>query len=365
MKINKNSILCFFIMFTSVFFRYLAIWDLISTEKRYMLLPIVIILFIIYLCNKKISKNRITFIIFILIMGLLDFLITNEIDIFIPLLFAIIYMRKNGDRDFLKHFVICSSLFYLATIILCKVGIIENTEFIRVVDNKTIIRNTLGFTNPNHALTLLTPIIISLSLILNLNSKKKKIIFSIFALLISYLIYYYTNSRTGFYCIILFIILLLIIKNNNIIIVTKAKYLFFLFTIITFIIAFVFGNTSSAINNILTNRPVMWKETINRVVISLFGNSTIKVDNNYLWLLYRHGLIIYIFYMYIYGKATNYFVKNNRLFISMFLVLIYSLFENTLNYVFNPIFTLSIMYLLNFGKHDMYLYNNDEGEKYE
>lgn len=365
MRINKNTILCFFIMITSIFFRYLAIWDLISMEKRYMLLPIIMILFIVYLSNKKFSKNKIIFIALILIVGMVDFIIANEIDIFIPLLFAIIYMRENGDKEFLKHFAICSLLFYVLTIFLCKVGLIENVEFIRVVEGKTIIRNTLGFTNPNHALTLLTPVIISLCLILNLDSKAKKNIFSFFALLISYLVYYQTNSRTGFYCIILFIILFLFEKKISSSISNKTKYMFILFTILTFLIAYIFGNSSSLINELLTNRPIMWIQTININAIELFGNSSIKLDNTYLWLLYRHGIIIYIFYMYIYSKSANYFSKNNKLFISIVIVFVYSLFENTLNYVFNPIFTLSILYLLNSNKYRMALYSNNDGEANE
>lgn len=359
MIISRKKCICFTITMLAMIFRYLAMWDLISPSQRYFILIIVLLMLGIYLHGKKINKNKIVAIFIILIIGIIDFVISNEIDIFMSLLLAFIYLYDDGDKDFLKHFILASSTLYIVTILLCSYGIINNVEFVRVVGDKQIIRNTLGFPNPNHALTLLTAIIISLGLSINL--KKYIVLFCIFALTTSCLIFYQTNSRTGFYLILLFLILVIFrkfikIKKKNI-----YKYTFLYLTIISFFIAIFFEN-NVILNDILTNRPSLWANHINNLPISLFGFANAKVDNNYLWLIYRHGIIVYLFYFYIYVKSFKYFSKDKLLFISYMMILIYSMFENTLNYAMNPIFVICLLYVLNKDSYKMLYSKSREGD---
>lgn len=359
MTISRKKCICFIITLLAMIFRYLAMWDLISPNQRYFILIIVLFMLGIYLYGKKINKNKIVAILIIVIFGIIDFIISNEIDIFMSLLLAFVYFYNDGDKDFLKHFIFASSTLYILTIFLCRYNIINNVEFVRIVDDKLIIRNTLGFPNPNHALTLLTAIIISLGLSINL--KKYIVPFFAFTLVSSLLIFYQTNSRTGFYLILLFLVLVIFrkfirLKKKNI-----YKYTFLYLTIFSFFIAIIFEN-NAILNDILTNRPSLWATHINNFPISLVGFANAKVDNNYLWLIYRHGIIIYLFYFYIYVKSFKYIAKDKLLLISYMMILIYSMFENTLNYAMNPIFVICLLYVLNKDSYKMLYSKSREGD---
>lgn len=355
MKISSKNLFCFIIMFISILFRYLSPWQVVSQSQRYYLLPFVFILLLIYLFNLKIKKEKYLFIIIVMIFGTIDFIITKEIDVFMSLLLAFIYLFDDGDKLFIKHFFISSCILYILTIVMVILNIIQNVEFVRLVNNNLTIRNSLGFVNPNHAFTFLTPIIITFYLKLKNSDKNKWYLLLI--LLINFLIFMQTDSRTGFYSIIIFVIFIFFDNIIKKIMSPKFKYIYIVMTIVSIVIALLWGYKGSFLNNVLTNRPVIWNRHVTKFPIKLFGNSNALIDNCYLWLIYRHGLIMYLFYFVIYYKSTSYFLKNKKLFISFLIVMIYSLFENTVNYAFNPMFILGIIYCLNGNTYRMCLLN--------
>lgn len=341
-RLRKTSLgyICIFLL---ILFRYLSIWQIISAESRYLLLIAIIGFTIIDLFkNKKIRINSKTSVI-IIIISLIDFLMSGEIDIFITGLVSLLFLHENNDKKLISVFTISSTLLFILTIILNKIGIIQSVTFIRNLDGTIINRDSLGFTNVNQVFLCFFPIITGLYLLI---PKNKVLLFSLFIFAICLAIYSKTNSRTGLYSISIFLIMINVLKNRWI----DAKIipaLFVILTILSFTASMLFGkDTNNWLNQALTMRPFLNYTTITTQNISLFGADNLKFDNTYLWLIYRHGIMIYIFYLYIIVKATKNKIMDIRLLNILIVFFIYSLFENTLNYAYNIHFMLLTIYSL-------------------
>lgn len=343
MSITKDKLFCTIITFSVILFRYLNFWGFIPQMHRYAILAFVIVAFIINLNKRRYSYSELLVIAGIIMFAILDFIVSGEVDIIIALVLAMTYSIPNGTKKLLYDFTLYSLLFFVLTLVFNYLGIIKGNDAIRIVDGARVERASLGFTNANHAFTYMIAIVIGGYILSESKKCERRVLFVI--AISSYLIYCVTDSRTGFYSIVLLLVLAVFEKSVYKRTSEFGKPLFLLLTVLSVLIAVYFGR-SIPLNHLLTNRPIQWLRNVSRG-INLFGHPEARPDNNYLWLIYRHGLLIYVFYLYVYVKTYKKMIENKKVFISLVVFSVYSMFEHLTNYAFNILFTLQLLYLIN------------------
>lgn len=261
--------------------------------------------------------------------------------------FYIIIISKFIKRSKrLKFLLYISIFFYLLTLILSKIGYLEENNLksiIRNFENFKVFRYTLGFPHQNTAMSLLLPIFF---LIYYLYYKKLKwgIIFIILS--IGKIVFGLTYSRTTFLLIMLFVFLILIDDKY----IKKLKKIFFLeegiIIFFTFFFPFYFRNTF--LNKLFSGRLALFYYYLTKFQITLFGNKGIKecyklypLDNVYLRTLFENGIIgltllIFLIFFIIKMLYKNEDYKGVRIFS---IILLFGFMENTaLFYYFNIIY---------------------------
>ena len=283
--------------------------------------------------SKKIVKSFIFF-----ILATVSVIAYKDINLLIT--FALALTLVNDDiKDFLKKFMISSSIMYIATICLYFFGILKDNSLIRMSSNGYIIRHSFGFTHPNGIFMFYIPILLS-AYLLEDNKKKFYIIFSA----LSIILYKISLSRTGIYCVIILFVLD-IIKEK----IDYKKIIGFLpliFLGLSYFIATKYGiSRSNNINILLSGRPYLWNRIIqNANMFTMFGSNVLKdlyLDNFYLAMIYRCGLYSSLLYYYIlvFGVRN---IDNKKVLVSIMIFMIYGLAEsNTLIGSIN--FTLALL----------------------
>lgn len=176
---------------------------------------------------------------------------------------------------------------------------------------------TLGFTNPNQLGSLLFSVVILYEILFQ-SSRSQQLVIEIF---VGVICMFLIKCRTA--GISLFSMAALSPMFERIRKKTSFKYImlsiFPVLSIISIIIASVgnAGNHLSVLDAVLGGRFFTWNYYFKNMPITLFGNwfytsRIFALDNAYLYLLFRYGVIIYI----IYGVANSYLsikcVRQNR-----------------------------------------------------
>lgn len=363
MKVSIERLFSNIIIFIVVFFRYLCMWNFIPSNQRYLLLIFALLAAIVYIARVPYSKKDFRMIVFIALFAVIDFITTGEIDILVSMLLAIIYSVADGDKKLVGDFARVALFFFLVTIILNSMGLISGRDTVRVVNGIVIERSSMGFTNVNHVFTYFISIVLGFYIVTDTKKRKKYVL--VITLVASYILYTITNCRTGFFSVILLSVFIIF---ESVITKKISKYgvaLFIVLTIVSYGIGLLFGASPTGLNEILTQRPAIYLKYIIGFPITLFGNSVVRVDNNYLWLIYRHGIVVYLFYLFIYIKSYKKLTENPKIFISVLVILIYSIFENMVNYAFNIMFAVELMYCINKGSNYIKLNKKHEGREIE
>lgn len=260
---------------------------------------------------------------------------------------------KRKKRIF--YFLLINIFFYLLTILLDNLGIIQGDFFYRRTEAGIVERNDLGFGHPNTAMMALLPIFFSMYY-LWYDRNKFKILGVI--LIFSQVIYKLTNSRTGYIVVIIFLVLI-IMKDKYL---HRLKYFIYgeVFFLLYFSIVLSTKLKTTVFNKILSGRFWLFDYYLNNQRITLFGNREIEklykilpLDNTYIRILFEHGiiglivsicLILYVFRLLY--KYRDY--KAIRIFI---VILIFGIMEGqAFYYYFNIIYLIIYEYLINKGK---------------
>lgn len=362
-KINIKKSCSIVIVFFALLFKYWSIWGLMNDSIKYLFLGLSVVFSIINIFTNKYTKKELGN---IGLLGLLSAVIcytTGEIDFIYAALLATIFMREeDGDYLFIKYYTISAITLFIITILFGELGITESYKAIRRVDGVTIQRNSLGFEHVNAVFKNFFPLCLGLYMLFYNKTLSKKITLYILMISIGYVLYKATNCRTGYIAVVLIPIVDFIfnyaLKKRKI---ESCKYFFIIFTIISVIIAFVFGRSNNTVNVLLSNRPVLYYELLTQSSITLFGNES-NVDNTYFWLLYHKGLIVYASYLLIYMKATKRLEKNRIFVLPIFLFCLYSTFENLDVYNYNFLFVIELITIM---KKNEIKYKWIEFEDYE
>lgn len=246
----------------------------------------------------------------------------------------------------IKIVLLINSIFYFMTIFLYKLGYLVPNEKIstRQIDGKTIIRESLGFNNPNQTFIFFMLIITGL---IYLYYRKNQILIIAIVFLLSTYIYIQTNSRTSYYTVIL-ILFFLKIPNRIIKILKKYTILFIcFFPTITYLISGPLYNDK--LNKFLSFRPYIYRQVFLGKIgkITLFGNldkSGYPLDNAFINVFYRNGIIGIIIFILVLNFILRILLKNkDYLGVKIFLgTLFFGLLEKDIIYYY---FTI-IIYIL-------------------
>ncbi len=283
------------------------------------------------------------------ILSIISVLIYKDVNLLITFVLALNLL--NCDiREFIKKFMISSSIMYITTIFLYFLGILKDNYLIRIATNGYILRHSLGFTHPNSVFMFYIPIVLCAYLLDN-NKKRFYLIFMIFSLIL----YKLSLSRTGIYCIVFLLILDFFKDKFNY--KKIIGWLPLLFFGASYFVAIKFGiSKNNNINILLSNRPYLWNRIIQNVnMFTLFGSNALSdlyLDNFYLAMVYRCGMYLTILYyfMLIFGVSK---INNSKIHIAILIFMVYGLAEsNTLIGSIN--FTLAfLLYSIINGNFDL------------
>lgn len=325
------------IIFICVLLKYLIEY---KVNKYVLYSAILVILFFQFLrILKKLESKKIIVKMFIfLLFSAISVVIYKDANLLITFILALILMDCD-IKDFIRKFMISSSIMYVITICLYFFGILNDNSLIRTTSDSYIIRHSLGFTHPNSVFMFYIPIVLSAYLLKN-NRKKFYIFFS----LLSLILYKLSLSRTGIYCII--ILFALDIFKEKINYKKMIGWLPLIFFGISYLVAIKFGvSKMDGVNVLLSSRPYLWNQIIESSnMFTIFGSNALAdlhLDNFYLAMVYRCGLYLTLLYYFIliYGIKN---ISDKKVQVSILVFMVYGLAEsNTLIGSIN--FTLALL----------------------
>ena len=195
-----------------------------------------------------------------------------------------------------------------------------------------------GMTNPNTVPVIVFAVIVSYNLIHDQDLSYKSILVEGF---ITWIIYYLCRARTAAIVLFFYLVTLMINKRWNTnrvfqVINWPLQFFFPMASILTISIASLFNTGSTiwlTINNYSSGRLLAWNRYFRKYGLSVFGNKIQTnmgaLDNAYIQLLIKYGLItfiVYFFFFYIISRYA-YRTKNNILFLSVLATEIYCVSE--------------------------------------
>ena len=341
---NKNfNFLDFIIVFFSVALKYLkstfGISDIYMGIYFLFLCILVLVKFVKLRHNKKNLWNLFVILLYCLIITYS----TAAVDFAMSLILVLVFYKK-GYQQYLYYLLISSIICFSLTTILGQIGIIESEILTRKVEGEILERNSLGFQTVNGAFLHWYIIILLYFYLFGFNKLSYIILGGI-----SYYLYLCTNTRTGFYCVIAFMILAPIFNlGTGKLFFKTSKYWFIIFTIVSIGLALVFGKANNEINEIVSNRFVLWNYSLkNYPISSILTNhnlDTYPLDNLYINFLQHYGLIAYTGLCLLYFFCTSR-IKDKKMLITLFFFLIYCMFESNNYYYINYSFFI-LMYVL-------------------
>lgn len=350
-KINVKEILFFIgyaiIIFSEMFSKVTLIEGNISIINNIGLG----ILILAAINNVILNKYNYKTIIGLLIITVLLILVTMQSEDNL-LLKVFIIAIAYGDielKKFIKLDVIIRILFMFTVILLYNIGLTENYFMFR--EDGTI-RSSMGFAHPNNFGQYL--LVVCADLVL-LRFEKIKFIDYIYLFCSIFLINHFSNSRTSQVCLVVLIIAIILLKKRIDIMNFKLVRViiinsFLIFTIISIFLANSYkANESWAIklDGLVSNRISYASRFLEYYDIKLFGNEIEMkytqearangeqpwvLDNSYLVILLRYGIIAYIIIYLIMLTITRELYKKKEYVIIMlwFIFGINAIFENTI-----------------------------------
>jgi hypothetical protein len=303
--------------------------------RFYLFFIIIIILTIKIIIKKNITKYD-----FMFYFSFIFLYFTDNLSLLAIALFSYFIMISKDHLNILKFFWSVSLVLYFFLIFINLFGFNDVYSIIYS-------RNTLGFRNPNNPVYYYISIF-TLYIFINHKDKKKVNNFLIFSILFTLFLIFSTKSL-GAYVLLFFEIAILLsikfkFKSNVIKILIKNSFIFFLI----FSIILTFFSDNYLLNQLSNTRVEILSNYVNNSNLKLFGNGLYVIDspilNSYIYLFYSVGIVFYIILNNVMKVFINSIKDEIHLFLTIALVLVYSLFENYIMHPSNPLFILIAVY---------------------
>lgn len=181
---------------------------------------------------------------------------------------------------------------------------------------------TFGFVNPNNLLMIYVAAIMAYNLF---HEGRIKIRVILLELIVGLGIFHFTNSRTGILVTVLYLIGLIVgkidtQKNFSKRIMAVGNYLFIILSAASLFLALGYerGNSTwEKIDIALSWRPFLWGRYFDNYRISFFGTRLDaaqygSLDNAYLTLLLKYGIVVFVVYLVLFVMISRRAVRQNR-----------------------------------------------------
>lgn len=331
-KKNKFFNCLFYICYTLILL--CNMFQNVNNTGKYLYIMYKIALFILAMCTivniLKIPKKSMLISLITLIVALLIYILFDNEMVLLIVLFSISY-RNIDIKKIVKYDLLVK---IPALLIICALYFAGHTTINNHIRNG-IIRQSMGFANPNTFSAYITSIGIELLFLSKKKLSLKNIAITIFLV---FLINYYADSRTQIIGMAIIFILFFINERkknifNNKISKFICKNMFIIMTIVSLIAINMYSNGNKLAINFdksTYGRLSIPSTVLRRQKIQLFGNkineireidysknklTTYQIDNMYLYLLLYLGIIPYLMICYCIKKLVVLLIDSNQTYI--------------------------------------------------
>lgn len=313
-KVNKENFITYIYFFIITFCKGIGL----SGNNKFFIISSLVGTFLILLklLSASLKKNDFIALIFIVLIGLVDYIVGGTTTILFTAL-ALCCLKDTKLKSIIKIMFWTRLLTFIMMILLSSFGIIENNIIEQYRFGSGVIsRYTFGYSHPNFTHSAFA-IIVFLGGYLYGSKMKLPHYFLVF--LANYIIYYFTISRTGYYLVFFYLILLFF--HNKVRWTKKIepfilKYLFFVVFGLSVFCAYSYGKIDfvNHLDNALTGRIRYLNLLVTNYNPPLFGSTIyegkILFDNGYFSLLYEGGILAAIYFVFYMFKSNKYLIKN-------------------------------------------------------
>lgn len=369
---NNNEVIDSLIVVLTTVYAFSRVWShqedslanyLPINNSPYIVLSLLVIFILIRIATNlsiyyALQINHFLLLIMLIIIGVLYYYITGDYSFALGPLVGFTLIKTPPSLIFRTICITCLILMSIQYI-----GFytgfffdINPAQWNRETSSGYISRVAFGFGQPNRVFCYVLPIWLGIHYF---NNRKLKLVLFISCLVVTYIDYRFTNTRTML-IVLSSMVLLYPIYNKlsdspNLYYI--IKYLFPLALLVSFIISNRFGNSSNLINSVLSGRPQWWGYYLDSPVsfvgssnnVSLLFNSELPLDNYFLYILYRGGVLFFIIFTLLYSNFLSicFKEKNNYLIFVAISLFIYGFSEPSIKIVTAPYFSLLFTVLIN------------------
>lgn len=354
----KIRIPCIFLLLAILNFRFL--FTIVFNDRLPILAALTIVLWLLAIDYKALRREYLCWLAIFAAIILIDFN-SYKINILTPLI--LMQCASTLDiRTYLRFNIIIMGITALAIFLFVGTGHMtqgEGLDFIRI-------RHDFGFSHPNAAMVYYWGIFISI-LLYCYTSRYRNFIWICLAIISVIILYLYTEtvSRSFIIAFVIFAFVLIYYKIRS---RSRAEYkigysryilyaLPILFTLLSVYFA-VFVADYPIVDILLSGRPNLYKILLDSLtpLQYLLGTNIfdyLVIDSSYMHLLFEAGVLLFIYFVWLYIKAMRNIVKQqNFIVIAVFVgFLAYGLMESLLLYsviISNNLFWV-LMYKYNYG----------------
>lgn len=329
---------------------------------KYMQLLFIFLFIFLIIINIKLTKNKLLFLFIFLSIVLLTLFNNNDKSLFLMILIILSFPKKMSTLSIGKWLFITNILAIVFTILLCKMNLITNYNFIQ----RNVSRYSYGFVSANAFSNIITA-----TLLINIVYKNKnwKFYNTIFWIIILIIVNTQTNSRLALLLGLISLLLQFLVKKGYIekckrCIYIISKFIFpflLLFSIIItiYLSKYSFNDFFYKMNNLFSGRIQQMVDFNKQYGIHFIGQNIftlgiksaqsqglkwIGIDTSYLNFTLRYGLLFMTFVSFIYIKLGTYIKKNGMIYEAIYIILI-CLMCITENILFLPYYNFSLFFI--------------------
>ncbi len=321
-----------------------------TTEAFRLILYICVPFILLKLITDSWSKNDILWAFLLNTIGMLNWLISKNTDIFLTTI--VITSAKNIDiPNLFKYSFWVKFLMFVSRTSMAILGYVYNPALYRYVNGEVVAkRYALGYGHPNAAHYNLFVIIV----LLIISYKDKLRWFHFLAMFIyNFFIFKYTTSKTGFLLTSLAIVLSFLITNRNsgllrntlMLVLKRFSNMTYIFAALLSLAVCMLISKFDFLSELgtLTGRFTTAVNVIQSKPLSLFGISNVVTDFGYINILYGNGILP--FALFIIGNTVLLKkMEKNKLFVEKLIIVLYAVYTLAEAYSTSILMNVALIY---------------------
>lgn len=357
-KIRKPSL---FILLLILNFRFL--FTVVLNDRMEVLSVLTVVFFLLSFDYSSLRKEYLYWLGIFIVISVFDF--TNyKLNVLTPLIIMQCVSTFNL-KEYLRFNIVILGTTALAMFFVFGTGNITQSDAFSLIR----IRSDFGYGHPNTAMTYYWGLFVSILLYCYL-SRYRHFIWLLLGglLLVSAYFYMETDSRSFLFAVIVFSLVLIYYHLRQRFVndyhIGYSRYILYtlpvLFTLLSLYFG-IFADEYPKINILFSTRPALYNELLQGLspLQYLFGTSAfdrIVIDSTYMHLLFEAGVLLFVYFVWLYYFAMKNMVKQQNFIVIAVMVgfLVYGLMESLLLFcviIGNNLFWV-LMYRYRYGIED-------------